>query len=303
MDDATRRSSAIGVLLIVVLVSSCAGTGREPLKSGTPNTTLVTGSSTTVPVTSSTQGESLRFLRRDAPPTGVARQVAFYAGAGGEDPYCQFERPLPSKSSPYLILAADVERQSTQVLPKRETTIMVFDRSEVCLVGFVPNRSVTLRVILPNGVIERHNVIDQESSLSGLYSYESDYNFGRRPIDPIGKYQVVAMQGRRKASLSITLVPRSEPTLIYSLSEGKIEVSGYQRSQDLALNFYGGRNLSSFPQVGNTSDYLLPYLGTMNVRLDVNGQGTYPWPAALKKGCYGVDVKGYRQSKPVQCSE
>jgi hypothetical protein len=182
----------------------------------------------------------------------------------------------------------------------------VFAGAELCLVGFVPNKRVALRITAPDGKVERKTVIDKEYVSDGTYHYHSDYYFSRRPKDPVGDYRVLATQGTLRASLTITLLPTAEPMMYYSIQKGEIEVSGLKARQRLILNFYGGPGQStSFPEdpSGDSLDYLLPYLGSMNVVLDENGQGSFSWPDALRKGCYGVDFKRYGLSKPVQCHE
>lgn len=171
------------------------------------------------------------------------------------------------------------------------------------MVGFVPRKRVMLQITSPDGDVERKTVIADESVVGGTYHYYSRYYFSRRPKDPVGAYKVVATQGGRKASITITVVPSSKPILSYSVKKREIEVSGLRPKQRLALNFYGGRDLKSFPlDPSDIGLYLLPYLGTMQVKLDVNGQGVFTWPVDLRKGCYGVKIIADELSKPVQCT-
>jgi hypothetical protein len=299
-----RRCYKVGALLAATLVvASCAGDPHGRPTTGAPTTSSTSTSSTTPPTTtSSTQAESLEFQRRNAPPSGIARQVSFYLGAGDADPECYYSQPLPARNSPYLALAEGSDQEGAPLPPKRNSTIEVFAGAELCLVGFVPNSKVALRVTAPDGEVERKSVIAKQYEVAGLYHYHSGYYFRPRPKDPVGAYDVVATQGGRRASFIVTVVPSSEPKLAYSVSEGEIEVSGLKPRQPLALNFYGGRDMASLkPDPSAPGLYLLPYLGTMQVNMDVNGQLALPWPVALRRGCYGVDFKGYKLEKPVQC--
>ena len=301
-----RRCRRVGAVLTATLVvASCAGDPRDRPTTGAPTTSSTSTSSTTPPTTtSSTQAESLEFQRRDAPPSGIARQVSFYVGAGDADPECYYSQPFPARNSPYLALAEGSDQEGAPIPPKRNSTIEVFAGAEVCLVGFEPNSKVTLRVTAPDGDVQRKSIITKEYEVAGVYHYHSDYYFRPRPKDPVGAYEVVATQGRQKASFIVTVVPSSEPKLAYSVIKREIEVSGLKPRQPVALNFYGGPDMASLtPDPSAPGSYLLPYLGAMQVNMDVNGQRALSWPVALRTGCYGVDFKGYKRDKPVQCDQ
>ena len=305
MTRIARRYYRVGALLTASLVvASCAGDARDR-PAGAPTTSPTSTSSTTPPTTTTTtQAESQEFERHDGPPSGIARQVSFYLGAGDTDPECYYSQPLPARNSPYLALAEGSDQGGSPISPKRNNTIEVFAGSELCLIGFVPNSRVTLRVTAPDGAVERKSVIAKEYEVAGLYHYHSDYYFRPHPKDPVGAYDVVATQGGRKASLTVTVVPSSKPKLAYSVSNGEIEVSGLKPRQPLALNFYGVRDRASLtPDPSAPGLYLLPYLGTMQVNMDVNGQRALSWPLALGVGCYGVNFRGYKLDKPIQCDK
>jgi len=281
-----RRGAILFLPGVLLVLSSCSGT--EDGGSGTA------APSTGPTITATTQPERATFTRRDVPANGVARQVAFFIGAGDTNPECTFPRPLPGGGTPYIAMPGT---SGTLVDPvERDATLEVFQAREVCLVGFIPNERVTITATAPNGEVERKSVIDKESTVSGIsYNYTSEYYFSPRPGDPVGRYRIVAAQGARTAAMTVTVVPARKPAL-FTIPGGELELSGFRSGRRLAVNFYGGSStdLSSYP-TDPTAEYarrLLPYLGTMEVRLDGNGQGVYPWPEELDKGCFGVDAAG-----------
>ena len=73
-----------------------------------------------------------------------------------------------------------------------------------------------------------------------------------------------------------------------------IELSGFSPRQNIMLRFYGGTG--TYPQVANSQNFLLPYITTVIVKADNNGQAVYQWPGDERtRGTYGVradDVQG-----------
>jgi hypothetical protein len=286
--NAPRRGAILFLPGLLLFLSSC---------SGTEDSGSQTAASSTAPTISpTTQPEQARFTQRDVPANGVARQVAFYFGAGGTSPECTFQHPLPSNGAPYIAMPSTRAKNTANPV-QQDATLAVFEAAEVCLVGFVPNGPVTITATAPNGDVKRKSVVDKESAISGSYSYTSGYYVSPRPDDPVGTYRIVAVQGPRKAAMTVTVVPARKPTLL-GVPREELSLSGFTSGQRLAMNFYGGSStdFSSYPTDPKASyARLLPYLGTMEVRLDGNGQGVYPWPEELDKGCFGVDAAGLRK--------
>ena len=220
---------------------------------------------------SSVPGRQQGVLQRhDAPPQGVAAQVAFFAGAGGPDVWCDPER-LRSTRAP------------TVMPPAGGTTVEVFDMAAICFAGFSSDRLITVQVRRPDDAVKRWTQMPVRG-----------YGFAGLPDDPLGRYTVEATQGAARASLTLRLVPASQPgqQVLYGPSGSgptAVALSGFPPNGSIALHFYGPGPCETILQGRNRGNILLPYITTISVRADQNGQATYPWPGTnADQGCFGV---------------
>jgi hypothetical protein len=280
-----RSILVVGVTTVVLLLAGCATSPRKPEPAGAP----ATGASAVTVRPSTTVGASSAgsLERKDVPPEGVAAQAKFFLGAGDGSPECVFQKPLPQSRTPYLTLPRHVS-----------TTIEVFAATEICLVGFTPNRRATISAKAPDGNVEQTEIMYRQYSIGYSHSYKSDYQFAGLPSDPVGRYVIEARQGSLKAGITLTLVPTSKPmqrVLYENYHPSAVGLSGFARRQNIAVRFYGGHG----PFTAANGTYLLPYVGTAVVSADGNGQATYPWPKELMTGSYGVLADGVPLPQPV----
>jgi hypothetical protein len=177
-----------------------------------------------------------------------------------------------------------------------DSTLRVFDPIAMCFAGFSESQPVAVQVLQPDGKIRRETL----SAGSAL-----EYYFEGMPTDPLGEYIFTVTQDATEASLRLRLVPAAEPSQKVVL-EGPtsrptdVALSGFSPRENISLHFYGGRG--PHPQVPNTQNAQLPYITTVVVQADDNGQATYPWPTDSEKdGCYGVRAAGVESEQPLVC--
>ena len=158
-----HRVLACLLLAVTLIVGGCGRAQRSA-----SSTTVVPASQTTSPHAAATSGV---LERRDAPPAGVAAQVAFYAGAGGSTE-CT-EEDFRASAGPSL--TAEPHTVTTN------HTVRVFEDIMVCPAGFAEGRSVIVEVLSPDRHTDRKTVPPGDG-----------YYFSKHPSDPLGEYQFTA---------------------------------------------------------------------------------------------------------------
>jgi hypothetical protein len=269
------RTAVLGVALLIGLVGSGCKEGASRQQPPSP------GGGAAVSTTSSV-GQPQGLLKRHGPPPSesVAAQAAFFGGAGGPDTRCRY-RQLPSTGPASLLLASG------------DNPIEVFEAAEVCFVGFRGDRAIETQVLGPDKKLERRTHEPDEAFI-----------FSRLPSDPLGRYRIDAEQGAVRAGLVLTLVPASVPTQMV-VQEGAgpptvVALSGFAEHQSIAVRFYGPGPCDIILQGSNRGNVLLPYITSVSVRADGDGQATYSWPGDPDdRGCFGVLADGVNPVQPV----
>jgi hypothetical protein len=78
-----------------------------------------------------------------------------------------------------------------------------------------------------------------------------------------------------------------------------VALSGFPPNESIALHFYGPGPCEIILQGQHRGNILLPYITTVSVRADQNGQATYPWPGTnADRGCFGVLADKAGQAQP-----
>jgi hypothetical protein len=239
-----RLAMALAGLLWLAACGSTATNGRSTAQAPNPTATQAPSSTATqdpsptatqAPNPTGAQGADSAdsvLKRRDAPPTGVEAQFAWFGGGDGTE-------PCPAGETPSIVPAPGLET----IL----AGLMVLDAFELCFPGFPAQQPVTVEIRRPDG--------KTESLRAELYrrtgTFSATLVFG--PNDPRGNYTFLARQGSsRQATITLKLRRATIPNarIIYGRSvttwqpkfrRGKtilVALAGYKPRQSVAFYLY-----------------------------------------------------------------
>jgi hypothetical protein len=173
-------------------------------------TSQQTASTTTGALSTSTSasGAGASILRRhDAPPGGVAAQVAFFAGGAG-GPGCPYEGFLASDTDPAVAVPG-----STAAHPETGR-ISVGVLEEFCFTGFEKGKPVTAQVTGPTGIVKTWSQCYAcDSGLPKDYHPIELAKWSSMPGDPLGRYIITIEQAGRQVTGTVLLQEATQPLL------------------------------------------------------------------------------------------
>jgi hypothetical protein len=243
-----------------------------------PSTTTVQPSTTTVQLSTTTQAiptttrrdpTSIQpdgvLGRRDQRPAGVATFAKFFAGGSGGRGECGDFNPHAFSKPTIRVPGAYEDGPSTRP-DIGETSIGAADN--LCFFRFEANNPIEVLVTSPAGTVKR---------LEGCAFCESDLFWFALPGDPLGIYQVTAIQGSLKATGRFRLHPAQDRTLL--VPESWLHSRGVQRGTRIRIGVAGFRPY----EVVKLLLYYAPtpdsneghYRTSISLRMDAMGQRLY----------------------------
>jgi hypothetical protein len=222
-----------------------------------------------------------------ARPKGVAALMDLDSGAGpgDEDCYAYGEKQKPT------IAIGDPDPSVTELRIGTPLTI--------CLLGFRPNAAIGVTVKSPTGSADNLTAPAPDCP-ARCYSWTG---WAALPGDPLGRYDVTAVQGNLSARGKITVLPANEPSLMVLDHPGGLErltvhpgatigilLTGFGPYQDIGLLFYYTPSFQvSGGEIGVKG---LRFRGSTTVTTNGSGTTTF-WlktsPTDLR-GCYAVNT-------------
>jgi hypothetical protein len=240
-----------------------AGPGQRP-HGGVPPAVGPPASGTPLAVAPSAAPEDL--LRRQNPrPDGVPAQLNFYLGGGGACPY-------EGESG---------RRPRVYGAPRY---VEVLDLDAICFDGFDPSRPLAVTVVPPAG-----RPIENSLNRTGE---AAEFTLPFRPVpgDPLGPYQVMAVQDDLTAHGEFTLRAASVPRLLVEGGrhlvpgiEIPVYLAGFPPGEPAVLHLYDSNG----------------YRTSFTVPVDADGVGVAVVNTvhAQPQTCYGIiSLRAHRQS-------
>lgn len=219
------------------------------------------------------------FQAHEVPPSGVAAQIGYFAGAG-PSVVC----PVASTTRPEIAIARDEPRiieQDVRPTDAAEQQVQVGDQVLLCMLNFREHLPVSLTATMPDGRRDALNPV----SLEGIWDV---YEAIMTPNMTLGNYRIAARQGALSARTTLTLSNATAPGYrLISSSHRRplVLVVGLRPHQKFQLRIY---RLPSSDGPGSTA----AYVGHLERSADDRGVTAIEFPAEPgdPHGCFAIRV-------------
>jgi hypothetical protein len=206
--------------------------------------------------------------RHDQRPAGAAAFAKFFAGgAGGQGECGDFDPHAFSK--PTIRVPGTYEDEPSARPDIGETSVGIADN--LCFFGFEEKTSIEVLVTSPTGTVKR---------LEGCALCESNLFWFALPGDPLGTYQVTAIQGSLKATGRFTLRPAQNRRVLVPES-WLYSRGGVQRGTTIRIGVAGFRPyevvklLLYYAPTPDSNEGQGRYRTSISLRMDAIGQRLY----------------------------
>jgi hypothetical protein len=284
--SAAKGGLLICVVLALLLVATSSRGENEDAEAAAQSTLGTQEARAAKEVPPERRRRRRRLLkRRDAPPTGVRRQITYFeTGNGG---CVGGARPIPDTPSIYYT-SKPFYRDPRTLKPADLDEVAIGELFSICIAGFDFRRPLTASVTRPDGT-QVVNSFRRQRKFSIL---AQEWSFTVLPGDPVGVYQARAYQGALDARGSFTVTPPIGPGIrVENIGDRvlprpgdsfRIIGSGLPPREKIRIHLYHKR-----PKEGRGR---YRFITALRLRTDTNGGLFYKIKSYRgdPKGCYVI---------------